>query len=66
MQGEHNTEEKANLENAVAELQKNLDSKTQTHTLLTVQLKKIQVHPIFLIKSNIKSNHFYQIIVLKM
>ncbi|BFZ06218.1 hypothetical protein BsWGS_09257 [Bradybaena similaris] len=42
MQGEHNTEEKANLEHTVAELQKNLDSKTQIHTLLTVQLKKVQ------------------------
>ncbi|XP_005105331.1 coiled-coil domain-containing protein 39 [Aplysia californica] len=42
MQGEHNTEEKAQLEAKVNQLQGDLDAKNQTHTLLTLQLKRLQ------------------------
>ncbi|CAG5119054.1 unnamed protein product, partial [Candidula unifasciata] len=42
MQGEQNSEEKTDLESTIAELQKNLDNKTHTYTLLTAQLKRVQ------------------------
>lgn len=42
MQGEHNTEEKANLEDKAARLQSELDAKNHTQTLLTTQLKRLQ------------------------
>jgi len=42
MQGEHNTEEKAILEDKVQKLQGDLDAKNATHALLTTQLKRLQ------------------------
>ena len=43
MQGEHNTEEKAALEDKVDRLQSELEAKNATHFLLTNQLKRLQV-----------------------
>jgi len=42
MQGEHNTEEKAALEEKVDRLQSELEAKNATHFLLTNQLKRLQ------------------------
>jgi len=43
MQGERSNEEKVALEEKIKELTDNLDQKTNTHTLLTLQLKRLQV-----------------------
>ena len=43
MQGERSNEEKVALEQRLTELTKDLDEKNNTHNLLTLQLKRLQV-----------------------
>ena len=43
MQGERSNEEKVQLEQRLSELTKDLDEKNNTHNLLTLQLKRLQV-----------------------
>ena len=45
MQGERSNEEKVALEQRLTELTKDLDEKNNTHNLLTLQLKRLQVRP---------------------
>lgn len=43
MQGERSNEEKVHLEKRIDNLTEELDDKNNTHTLLTLQLKRLQV-----------------------
>ena len=43
MQGERSNEEKIQLEAKIKDLTEELDQKNNTHTLLTLQLKRLQV-----------------------
>ena len=43
MQGEQSNEDKIHLEAKIKELTQELDEKTQTHHLLSLQLKRLQV-----------------------
>ena len=43
MQGERSNEEKIHLEQKIKDLTDELDQKNNTHTLLTLQLKRLQV-----------------------
>lgn len=44
MQGERSNEEKIALEAKIKDLNDDLDQRNNTHTLLTLQLKRLQVH----------------------
>ena len=43
MQGERSNEEKIQLEQKIKDLTEELDQKNNTHVLLTLQLKRLQV-----------------------
>ena len=45
MQGERSNEEKIQLEAKIKDLTEELDQKNNTYTLLTLQLKRLQVKP---------------------
>lgn len=44
MQGERSNEEKIALEAKIKDLNDDLDQRNNTHVLLTLQLKRLQVH----------------------
>lgn len=44
MQGERSNEEKIALEAKIKDLNDDLDQRNNTHTLLTLQLKRLQVY----------------------
>ena len=47
MQGEQSNEEKLTLEQKIKDLTGDLDAKCTTHTLLSLQIKRLQVRNIF-------------------
>jgi hypothetical protein len=47
MQGEQSNEEKMQLEEKIKELTVELDEKTNTHNLLRLQIKRLQVNSLY-------------------